>query len=456
MPPAPPPKAAAPAAENAAANFIRNIVDDDLAKGRYAARKWGGHPGTAAVHQAGAPDPARIRTRFPPEPNGYLHIGHAKSICLNFGLARDYGGACHMRFDDTNPTKEEQEYVDSIQDAVKWLGFDWGSHLYFASDYFDLLYAFAEKLIEAGHAYVDSVSAEEMRSLRGTLTEPGRDSPYRRRTPAENLDLFRRMKAGEFADGAHVLRLKIDMGSPNVNMRDPVAYRIRHAAHHRTGDKWCIYPMYDYTHGVSDALENITHSDLHAGVRRPPAAVRLAEPAARRTRPAQHAAAAADRVRAPQSHLHGAVQAQADPARRGAARRRVGRSAHAHARRCAPPRLHARGDAALRRAHRRRQVGQHHRHERSSRTASARISTNARRAPSPCSIRSGSSSTTGRRATSSRPRRRCIRIIPNSASAASRFPANCGSSARTSPRRRPRATSASFPATWCGCASATW
>jgi len=197
MPPATPPNAAA---ESAAANFIRNIVDDDLARGKYAARKWGGHPGTAAAHQAGAPDPARIRTRFPPEPNGYLHIGHAKSICLNFGLARDYGGVCHMRFDDTNPTREEQEYVDSIQDAVKWLGFDWGQHLYFASDYFDLLYAFAEKLIEAGHAYVDSVSAEEMRSLRGTLTEPGRDSPYRSRTPAENLELFRRMKAGEFAD----------------------------------------------------------------------------------------------------------------------------------------------------------------------------------------------------------------------------------------------------------------
>jgi glutaminyl-tRNA synthetase len=260
MPPANAPDAPTPTGEGHVANFIRNMVDDDLARGRYAGRTWGGAPGPASTH-AGAPaDPARIRTRFPPEPNGYLHIGHAKSICLNFGLARDYGGVCHMRFDDTNPTREEQEYVDSILDAVRWLGFDWGPHLYFASDYFDLLYGFAERLIEAGRAYVDSTSAEEMRALRGTLTEPGSDSPFRNRPPAESLALFRRMKSGEFADGAHVLRLKIDMASPNVNMRDPVAYRIRHAAHHRTGDKWCIYPMYDYAHGVSDALENITHS----------------------------------------------------------------------------------------------------------------------------------------------------------------------------------------------------
>jgi len=241
-------------------NFIRNIVDADLAAGKYASRRWSGTPGPAEQQQRGAPDPAPIRTRFPPEPNGYLHIGHAKSICLNFGLARDYGGLCHMRFDDTNPTKEEQEYVDSILDSVRWLGFDWGPHLYCASDYFDWLYAFAEKLIESGHAYVDSLTAEEIRALRGTLTESGEASPYRDRPPAESLDLFRRMKAGEFADGAHVLRLRIDMASPNLNMRDPVAYRIRHASHHRTGDRWCIYPMYDYTHGVSDALENITHS----------------------------------------------------------------------------------------------------------------------------------------------------------------------------------------------------
>jgi glutaminyl-tRNA synthetase len=247
-----------------AANFIRNIIEADLAAGAYAGRRWSGQPGPAAQQQAGAPDPAKIRTRFPPEPNGYLHYGHAKSICLNFGLARDFGGVCHMRFDDTNPTREEQEYVDGILEAVQWLGFAWeafgASHQYFASDYFGWLYAFAEKLIEHGDAYVDSQSAEETRARRGTLTQVGEDSPFRGRSVAENLDLFRRMTAGEFADGAHVLRLKIDMQSANINLRDPVAYRIRHAHHHRTGDAWCIYPMYDYTHGVSDALENVTHS----------------------------------------------------------------------------------------------------------------------------------------------------------------------------------------------------
>jgi glutaminyl-tRNA synthetase len=243
-----------------AGNFIRAIVEEDLAEGTYAARTWRGKPGPASAHAGAARDPARIRTRFPPEPNGYLHIGHAKSICLNFGLARDYGGACHMRFDDTNPTKEEQEYVDSILDSVRWVGFDWGPHLYYASDYFDTLYECGEKFIEHGLAYVDDQSADEIRRARGTLTEPGRNSPHRDRSPAENLDLFRRMRAGEFPDGARVLRLKIDMGSPNINLRDPVAYRIRHAHHHRTGDKWCIYPLYDYTHGISDALENITHS----------------------------------------------------------------------------------------------------------------------------------------------------------------------------------------------------
>ncbi|MDO8437256.1 MAG: glutamine--tRNA ligase/YqeY domain fusion protein [Nitrosomonadaceae bacterium] len=222
-----------------AANFIRNIIDEDNRIG-----KWGG----------------RVETRFPPEPNGYLHIGHAKSICLNFGLARDYGGVCHLRFDDTNPEKEEQEYVDAILESVKWLGFDWGRNLHYASDYFDKLYEFAEHLINRGQAYVDSLTAEEIRALRGTLTEAGENSPYRERSIAENLDLFRRMKAGEFADGAHVLRAKIDMSSPNINLRDPVIYRIRRAHHHRTGDKWCIYPMYDYTHCISDALENITHS----------------------------------------------------------------------------------------------------------------------------------------------------------------------------------------------------
>ena len=243
-----------------ASNFIRNIVEHDLANGTYASRRWSGHPGAAADQAGGPADPARVRTRFPPEPNGYLHIGHAKSICLNFGVARDFGGVCHMRFDDTNPTKEEQEYVDSILDAVHWLGFDWGPHLYYASNYFEALYRFAEAFIEHGLAYVDSITPEEMRALRGTLTEAGRASPYRDRPVAENLDLFRRMRAGEFPDGAHVLRLRIDMASPNINMRDPVIYRIRHAHHHRTGDAWCVYPMYDYTHCISDALENITHS----------------------------------------------------------------------------------------------------------------------------------------------------------------------------------------------------
>jgi glutaminyl-tRNA synthetase len=243
-----------------ASNFIRNIVEHDLAVRTYAGRKWSGRPGTAADQAAAPPDPARVRTRFPPEPNGYLHIGHAKSICLNFGVARDFAGVCHMRFDDTNPTKEEQEYVDSILDAVHWIGFDWGNHLYYASDYFETLYRFAESFIEHGLAYVDSITPEEMRALRGTLTEAGTASPYRDRPAAENLDLFRRMRAGEFPDGAHVLRLKIDMASPNINMRDPVIYRIRHAHHHRTGDAWCVYPMYDYTHCISDALENITHS----------------------------------------------------------------------------------------------------------------------------------------------------------------------------------------------------
>jgi glutaminyl-tRNA synthetase len=224
-------------------NFIRNIIDEDNRND-----KWS----------------QRVETRFPPEPNGYLHIGHAKSICVNFGIARDYGGVCHLRFDDTNPEKESVEYVDSIIDAVKWLGFDWNKddteHLYFASDYYDKLYEFAELLIERGQAYVDSQSAEEMRLTRGSAQEPGKNSPFRDRTPEENLDLFRRMKAGEFKEGEHVLRAKIDMASPNFNMRDPVVYRIRFAHHYRTGDTWCIYPMYDYTHCVSDALENITHS----------------------------------------------------------------------------------------------------------------------------------------------------------------------------------------------------
>jgi glutaminyl-tRNA synthetase len=249
-------------AENPApvSNFIRNIIDADLSAGKHASRRWSGKPGPGPQQQAGQLDPARIRTRFPPEPNGYLHFGHAKSICLNFGLARDYGGACHLRFDDTNPEKEEKEYVDSIVDAVRWLGFSWGDNLYYASDYFDWMYQFAEHLIQSGHAYVDSQSAEQLRASRGTLTEAGRNSPYRDRPAAESLDLFRRMKAGEFPDGAMILRAKIDMASPNINMRDPAIYRIRHAEHHNTGNTWCVYPMYTYAHPIEDALENITHS----------------------------------------------------------------------------------------------------------------------------------------------------------------------------------------------------
>jgi glutaminyl-tRNA synthetase len=245
-------------------NFIRNVIAADLAGGKYASRTWGGRPGLAATH-AGAPgDPAKIRTRFPPEPNGYLHFGHAKSICLNFGLARDYGGVCHMRFDDTNPEKEEQEYVDSILDAVHWLGFGWTvngtEHLYHASDYFDAMYQAAEYLVTSGHAYVDEQSAEELRATRGTLTEHGQNSPWRDRPAAESLARLREMRAGKHADGSMVLRAKIDMTSPNINLRDPAIYRIKKATHHRTGDKWCIYPMYTYAHPIEDALEQITHS----------------------------------------------------------------------------------------------------------------------------------------------------------------------------------------------------
>ncbi len=220
-------------------NFIRDLIKEDNRTNRF-----GG----------------KVITRFPPEPNGYLHIGHAKAICIDFGMAQEFGGRCHLRFDDTNPTKEEQEYVDSITADVRWLGFDWGEHLYFASDYFEQLYDFAVQLIKAGKAYVDDLSSDEIREYRGTLTEPGRNSPWRDRTVEENLDLFRRMRAGEFPDGAKVLRAKIDMASPNLNLRDPVMYRIRHATHHRTGDRWCIYPMYDWAHGQSDSLEGITHS----------------------------------------------------------------------------------------------------------------------------------------------------------------------------------------------------
>ena len=221
-------------------NFIRHIIDEDLAAG-----KNGG----------------KVVTRFPPEPNGYLHIGHAKSICLNFGLARDYNGKCNLRFDDTNPHKENMEFVEAIQNDVKWLGFDWGDKTYYASDYFEKLYEFAIELIEKGLAYVCDLSADETRAYRGTLTEAGKNSPYRDRSVEENLDLFKRMRAGEFADGAKVLRAKIDMASPNMNLRDPTLYRIRHGVvHHQTGSEWCLYPMYDYTHPISDALEGVTHS----------------------------------------------------------------------------------------------------------------------------------------------------------------------------------------------------
>jgi glutaminyl-tRNA synthetase len=220
-------------------DFIRNIIAEDLSINK---------------------NEGRVVTRFPPEPNGYLHIGHAKSICLNFGIAEENRGVCHLRFDDTNPSKEDIEYIESIKADVKWLGFDWGRHLYYASDYFDRLYDYAVQLIKKGKAYVCSLSPEEIKEYRGTLTEPGKDSPYRSRSVEENLDLFERMRAGEFEDGSHILRAKIDMASPNLNMRDPAIYRIRRMSHHRTGDKWCVYPMYDFTHCLSDSIEGITHS----------------------------------------------------------------------------------------------------------------------------------------------------------------------------------------------------
>ncbi len=226
-------------AQTAAPNFIRRIIEDDLRAGTHA---------------------GRVHTRFPPEPNGYLHLGHAKSICLNFGLAADFGGQCNLRFDDTNPEAEDIEYVEAIQRDVRWLGFDWQDRKFFASDYFDRLYGYAQELIRQGKAYVDSQSGEDIRTSRGTLTQPGKESPFRNRNTEENLALFEAMRRGDFADGAQVLRARIDMASPNINLRDPVIYRIRHATHHRTGDKWCIYPLYDFAHGLSDAIEAITHS----------------------------------------------------------------------------------------------------------------------------------------------------------------------------------------------------
>ena len=245
-------------------NFLRTIIERDLEAGLHQGRPWGGSPGDAAHHAAGVADPARIRTRFPPEPNGYLHVGHAKSICLNFGFAQDYGGICHLRFDDTNPEKEEQEFVDAIIEMVHWLGFDWNvggtSHLYYASNYFDFMYRAAEALVGAGLAYVDEQSAEDMRANRGDFNTPGTPSPFRSRTPAENLARLREMRDGLHADGAMVLRAKIDLASPNINLRDPTLYRIKRAHHHNTGDRWCIYPMYTYAHPIEDALERVTHS----------------------------------------------------------------------------------------------------------------------------------------------------------------------------------------------------
>ena len=231
-------EAAPSAGEEGGRHFLRTLIADDLASGK--------HSG--------------VVTRFPPEPNGYLHIGHAKSICLNFGLAREFGGVCHLRFDDTNPAKEEQEYIDAIKADVEWLGFEWGGDVRYASDYFDQLHAWAIELIKAGKAYVCELTPEQAREYRGSLTEPGKNSPFRERSVEENLDQFQRMTAGEFADGAKVLRAKIDMAAPNMNLRDPILYRIRHAHHHQTGDKWCVYPSYDFTHGQSDAIEGITHS----------------------------------------------------------------------------------------------------------------------------------------------------------------------------------------------------
>ncbi len=246
------------------ANFLRTLIERELQEGVYAQRRWGGQPGDITQHANAATDPARVRLRFPPEPNGYLHIGHAKSICLNFGLARDFGGVCHLRFDDTNPEREEQEYVDAIIEMVRWLGWDWqafgSNHLYYASNYFDFMYHAAEHLVEADLAYVDEQSAEEMRATRGDFNTPGSASPWRSRSPADNLARLREMRDGLHADGAMVLRAKIDMASPNINLRDPTLYRIKRAHHHNTGDKWCIYPMYTCAHPIEDALENITHS----------------------------------------------------------------------------------------------------------------------------------------------------------------------------------------------------
>ena len=306
-------------------DFIRDIVRDDLAAGRH----------------------KTVVTRFPPEPNGYLHIGHAKSICLNFGIAQEFGGRCHLRFDDTNPTKEEQEYIDAIERDVRWLGFDWGKHLYHASDYFEQLYDWAEHLIKAGKAYVDDQSQEEMRASRGTLTEPGRNSPFRDRSVEENLDLFRRMRAGEFPNGARVLRAKIDMASRQHQPARPDA--LPHPARHPSAHRRHVVHLPELRLRARPVGRDRAHHPLHlhAGVRGPPAALRLVH-----REPARAVAPAPVRVRAPQHHLHGAVEARADPAGARRPRLGLGRPAHAHHRRPAPARRAAGGDPRLRQARR--------------------------------------------------------------------------------------------------------
>jgi hypothetical protein len=319
----------APAVERdgAAVDFIRAAILEDNRAGRFQ---------------------QRVHTRFPPEPNGYLHIGHAKAICIDFGMAAEFGGKCNLRFDDTNPAKEEQEYVDNIIADVRWLGFDWEDRLFFASDYFGQMYAWAEDLIRKGKAYVCDLTAEQVSASRGTLTEPGKESPYRNRSVEENLDLFRRMRAGEFPDGAKTLRAKIDMAAPNLNLRDPVMYRILHTEHHRQGASWCIYPMYDWAHGLEDSIEGITHSlcSLEYENHRPLYDWFLEAP---------------DRVRASQPDLPGDEQAQAAQAGAGGPRLGLGRSPHAYPQRAAAARLHSRSDPRLLRDHRHHQVRQHHR-----------------------------------------------------------------------------------------------
>ena len=313
-------------------DFIRDIVQADLDAGR--------------VHG--------VVTRFPPEPNGFLHLGHAKSICLNFGIANEFGGQCHLRFDDTNPIKEEQLFIDTIQRDVRWLGFDWGEHLYYASDYFEQLYEWAEHLVRTGKAYVDDTAPEAMRAQRGTLTEPGQNSPFRYRSVEENLDLFRRMRAGEFPNGARVLRAKIDMTSGNMNLRDPVLYRILHATHPRTGDAWSIYPTYDFAHGQSDAIEHVTHSvcTLEFEDHRP-LYDWLIENLPVPSRPRQI------RVRAAQCQLYHPVEAPSDPAGDREPCQRLGRSADADHRRHQAARRSGGGAAGIRRPRRRGPSLQH-------------------------------------------------------------------------------------------------